>query len=161
MSNEIAVRESGVPVILPFEEVVQMAKSAAESGLFGQMKPQQALVLMMFCQAEGIHPMQGMRRYHVINNRIVMRADAMQGEFQSRGGDIEFHERNDVACDATFTWGRMQVRVVWNMERARNLALSRPAPDSCLLQFSGRGAQAVRTGAVRLGPARRRVRLLA
>jgi hypothetical protein len=78
-----------------------MAKSIAASGMFGVKTEDQAMALMLLCQAEGIHPVMALRRYHIIENKPAYRADALQGEFE-REGAILWHERNETECSATF-----------------------------------------------------------
>ncbi len=71
-----------------------MAQKAAKSKMFG-LDADQAFVLMALCEADGLHPMQAMRKYHVINGRPSMRADAMQAEFQRIGGSVEWLTESD------------------------------------------------------------------
>lgn len=89
---------------LPPAEVWKMAESAAASGMFPGVKDaDQAMVLMQICQADGLHPIDAIRRYHVIQGRPTMRADAMLAEFQARGGRVTWHTRNDAEVSATFS----------------------------------------------------------
>ncbi len=78
-----------------------MAKSIAGSKMFGIQNEDQAMALMLLCQAEGIHPVMALRRYHIIEGKPAMRADALQGEFE-REGAILWHERDEKVCAATF-----------------------------------------------------------
>jgi hypothetical protein len=78
-----------------------MAKSIAGSKMFGIANEDQAMALMLLCQAEGIHPIMALRRYHIIEGKPAMRADALQGEFE-RDGAILWHERDEKMCGATF-----------------------------------------------------------
>ena len=99
--------ESGRRVVVRHEHPVAladmqvMAKSIADSGYFGVKTEAQAMALMLLCQAENIHPVMAMRRYHIIENKPAYRADALQGEFE-RDGAILWHVRNDTECSATF-----------------------------------------------------------
>lgn len=79
-----------------------MSKAIATSGMFGAKTEAQALSLMLLCQAEGLHPVLAVRRYHIIEGKPSMRADALQGEFEASGGAILWHERNDHEVSATF-----------------------------------------------------------
>jgi hypothetical protein len=110
-------------VAMPLGEVERLADYAAKSNLFGVKTREEAVTLMMLAQSEGLHPMQALRRFHIIKGKPAMRADAMQAEFQARGGTIQFHERSDKACDATFTSGATSVRVRWDMGRAKQADL--------------------------------------
>jgi hypothetical protein len=84
------------------EAIQTMAQSVAKSGMFGVQTEAQAMSLLMIAHAEGIHPMMAVRRYHIIEGKPSMRADAMQGEFEQRGGVIIWHIRTDARCAATF-----------------------------------------------------------
>ncbi len=86
--NELAVRHS-------IQEIQELAKSVAESGLFGKMTPAQVFSLMMLCDADNLHPMQALRKYHIVLGKPSMRADAMHAEFQKIGGTITWETKSD------------------------------------------------------------------
>jgi hypothetical protein len=84
-------------------DVEVMADRVVRSRLFpGVDTPQAAFTLMMLCQSEGLHPMQALKRYHLIEGRPSMRADAMQAEFLARGGWIRWEQYDAEAAVATF-----------------------------------------------------------
>jgi hypothetical protein len=115
--------------IASMSDLERGAKAVAASGLFGMKTVDQALVLMLLCQSEGKDPIQAVRQYHIINGRPSMRADAMQAEFQARGGAVEFHERTEEACDASFVWGATRARIRWTMADAKKAGLTaKPGP---------------------------------
>ncbi len=90
--------------LMPIENVHAMAKEVSQSGLFpGIGDEKKAFTLMMICQSEGLHPMQALKRYNIIEGRPAMNAAAMQAEFQRKGGRITFHKRDMTCCQATFT----------------------------------------------------------
>jgi hypothetical protein len=93
VSNEI-VRFSAA-------EIEVMAHHVAKSRLFG-VDQSQAFTLMLIAQAKGLHPIEAMERYHVIQGRPAMRADAMLAEFQARGGTVEWVETTNEVCHAIF-----------------------------------------------------------
>src|ERR1017187_8567795 len=95
------VKSSRVIPSVSLEELTTMAKSIAESKMFGVTNEAQALALMLLCQAEGLHPVLALRRYHIIDGKPSMRADALQGEFE-QVGSILWHERTEKECSATF-----------------------------------------------------------
>lgn len=98
MSNEnlpIAYRYS-------VQDVSEMARAVAQSRMFG-MDQAQAMTLMLLAQAKGIHPIQAVERYHVIQGRPAMKADAMLADFQAAGGTVEWTERSEKAWEGTFT----------------------------------------------------------
>jgi hypothetical protein len=137
------------------EDMTRLASAVAASKLFGMQSPEQALVLMAICQSEGKSPIQATKIYHIINGRPSMRADAMQAEFQARGGEIEFHQRDESACEATFSWGKTSVTVKWTMAMASAAGLTakggpwKTAPRSMLhARCVSEGVRAVMPGVV-------------
>lgn len=112
MSNELA--------LIPMAEMKEMANAVCKSGLFAMQTPEAALTLMMICQSEGLHPMQALKRYHIIKGRPSMRADAMLAEFQRQGGSVEWLERTDTICKAIFSHQQGgKVDVTWTIEMAK------------------------------------------
>jgi len=87
---------------MPMAEMQSLAQDAAKSGMFGLQNPSQAICLMALCQAEGINPVLALRRYHLIEGKPSMRADAMLAEFAARGGGVIWHVRSDEIVAATF-----------------------------------------------------------
>ena len=87
---------------MPYADMERLAKAAAGSGMFGISKPEQALCLFAICQSEGLDPITALKRYHLIEGKPSMRADAMAAEFLAKGGAIIWHARTDQLCAATF-----------------------------------------------------------
>lgn len=85
-----------------YEEMTRAAKDVAASGLFGITKPEQVMTLFMLCASEGLNPINALRRFWIIENKISMRADAMAGLFEASGGAILWHTRTDTEAAATF-----------------------------------------------------------
>jgi len=74
---------------MTLDEVWWAAERLAESKMLpGVSTPQQAFTLMLLCQADGLHPIVAMRRYHVIQGRPAVRSDYVQGELLNRGWTI-------------------------------------------------------------------------
>ena len=91
------------------DEVWAIAERAAGSRMFGGIDtPDKAFMLMMICQAEGLHPIQAVKRYDVIQGRPAMKAAAIQAEFQARGGLIELIESTPTVARARFSHPRLQ-----------------------------------------------------
>lgn len=111
--------------IIPINELQTMATAACKSGLFQMPSPEAALTLMLLCQAEGLHPIQAMRQYHIIKGRPAMRADAMQAAFQNAGGKIQWIERSDTKCSAEFSHPAGGTCVItWSIETAKQAGLT-------------------------------------
>lgn len=111
--------------IIPINELQTMATAACKSGLFQMPSPEAALTLMLLCQAEGLHPIQALRQFHIIKNRPAMRADAMQAAFQNAGGKLQWLERSDARCrvEVTHPAGGTCV-VTWTIEQAAKAGLT-------------------------------------
>jgi hypothetical protein len=119
--------ESKALALMPLGEVREMATVAAKSGLFPDIKtPEAALALMLLCQAEGLHPVQALRRYHIINGRPAMKADAMLAEFQARGGRVEWKQNTDAICEGVFTAPGVSTptTVRWTMQDAQTAGVT-------------------------------------
>lgn len=71
-----------------------MARQVAQSKLFG-MDASQAFTLMLLAQAEGIHPVQAVRRYHIVQGRPAMRADAMLADMMKSGWVVKWNTANN------------------------------------------------------------------
>lgn len=85
-------------------ELQTMAVAIAKSGIFPSCKtPENAMALMLLCQAEGIHPMQAARRFHIINGTCSMRSDAMQAEFMRQGGKVKWIKSDAAEAKAEFS----------------------------------------------------------
>ncbi len=82
--------------LVPFNEIESMAIAVSKSGLFGMKTPDQAIALMLLCQAEGLHPAIAARDYHIIQGRPALKADAMLARFQQAGGKVEWKVYTDM-----------------------------------------------------------------
>lgn len=109
-------------------DIAEMAKNVARSNLFGMNEPQM-FTLMLLAQSKGLHPIQAVERYHVIQNRPAMKADAMLAEFQAHGGVIEWHQHDHLKCEATFTCPGVKTptTVAWSIEDAKKAELTKNA----------------------------------
>ena len=84
-------------------DVMTLAEHIAAAGMLGFDRAESVFAVMMLCQAEKLHPMEAVKRYHIIKGRPSMRADYMLAEFQRRGGRIKWHQSDSEACEATAT----------------------------------------------------------
>lgn len=111
--------------LVTINEIKEMAKISFASKLFQMPNVESMATLMMLCQSEGIHPLQALKRYHIIKGRPTMRADAMLAEFQRAGGSIKWTTRTDKACKATFSHelgGTLEVE--WTIDMAKKAQLT-------------------------------------
>lgn len=120
--GDIAIARYVPPVSVP--DMERMAHAIVQSGLFGVRTVPQALTLMWLAQAEGRHPVLAARDYHVIEGKPSKTAEAMMRDFLAARGTVEWHQLDDSAADATFAHPLGgEVRIKWDMERARKAGL--------------------------------------
>lgn len=106
-------------------ELKLMAEAISSSGLFGIKSAQQALGLMLICQAEGLHPAVAARDYHVINGRASLKTDAMMARFQHAGGKVEWLSYQDDEVSANFSHpSGGEITVTWTIEQAKRAGLT-------------------------------------
>lgn len=111
--------------LIPIDQMSLMAKAIADSKLFGIQTPAQALALGLLCQAEGRHPAEAARDYHIINGRPSLKADAMLARFQQAGGRVEWHDYTHDAVTGTFTHPQGgSIRVSWTLKDAERAGLT-------------------------------------
>ena len=112
------------PVSVP--DVMTMADVIVKSGLFPAFKNREsAAAMMLLCRAKGLDPMTAVERYHIVQGRPVMRADAMLGEFIRMGGRVEWIKRDDTEASATFSHPQGgTVTVSWTIDMARKAKLT-------------------------------------
>ena len=90
-------------------DLMQMAEFVGRSGLVkGVNTPASAFTLMLVCQARNEHPGNAIMRFHIIEGMPSMRADAMQAEFQARGGKVNWIRYDKGAAEAEFSHPRLQ-----------------------------------------------------
>jgi hypothetical protein len=111
--------------LIPFDQTKLMAQAIAESKLFGIQTPAQALALGLLCQAEGRHPAEAARDYHIINGKPSLKSEAMLARFQQAGGRVEWHEYTHEAVSGTFTHSQGgSLKVSWTMQDATRAGLT-------------------------------------
>lgn len=126
LPSSAAASTSLPPAATTIAEVLQMAEIVAASGLFPAFKtPQAAAALMLLCRAKGLDPMTAVERYHIVQGRPVMRAEAMLAEFLAAGGRVEWHERSESVASATFSHPQGgSIQVAWTIEQAKAAGLT-------------------------------------
>lgn len=106
-------------------EIEKMAKYAVESQLFGVKTVPQAVSLMLLCQAKGMHPMEAVEEYHVIQGRQTMKVERMMAKFQAAGGKVAWSELSDQRAQATFSHpSGGAVTISWDLEMAKRAGLA-------------------------------------
>lgn len=80
-----------------------MGQAMARSGMFGITKVEQGVVLALTSLMERKSVTELARKFHIIEGKLTMRADAMQAEFQERGGRILWKQTDEKVCEAVFS----------------------------------------------------------
>jgi len=111
--------------LIPFDQTKLMAEAIAKSKLFGIQTAEQALALGLLCQAEGRHPAEAARDYHIIGGKPSLKSEAMLARFQQAGGKVEWHEYTHEAVSGTFSHPQGgSLKVSWTMQDATRAGLT-------------------------------------
>lgn len=111
--------------LVPLNDIKEMAEVAAKSKMFGFKSPDEAMAIMLLCQAENLHPAIAMRDFHVIQGRPALKADAMLARFQAAGGSVKWEEYTDERVSGNFSHpSGGSVTVTWTFEMARKIGLT-------------------------------------
>lgn len=111
---------------ISINEIQQMAGAVVASQLFGGIKTkEQAFTLMLLCQAKGLHPIEAMERYHLIQGRPALKAETIIAEFQKAGGIVNWDEYSDERVTGTFSHSAGgSLTNTWDMARAQKAGLA-------------------------------------
>lgn len=111
--------------LVTLSDIERMAKYAVDSQLFGFKTIPQAASLMLLCQAKGMHPMEALEEFHIINGRHSMKAERMLAKFQAAGGKVQWLTLTDERAEATFSHPQGgSVTIDWDIERAKRAGLA-------------------------------------
>jgi len=111
--------------LVPINEIREMAEVAAKSKMFGFKSPDEAMAIMLLCQAENLHPAIAMRDFHVIQGRVALKSDAMLARFQQAGGSVKWEEYTDERVSGTFSHPNGgSVTVTWTLDMAKKIGLA-------------------------------------
>jgi len=111
--------------LVPLNDITQMAEVAAGSKMFGFKNTQEALAIMLLCQAENLHPAVAMRDYHVIQGRPALKADAMLARFQQAGGSVQWKDYTDEKVTGVFSHpSGGSLEVSWSLAQAKSIGIA-------------------------------------
>lgn len=128
MGNEVILKEKETREGWTLAAIEKAAEYVVQSKLFGVRTREEAVVLMLLAQAEGLHPVQAMTEYYVVNGRPALKAEAMLRRFLASGGRVEWHRLDDKAAEATFFHpAGGTVRIAWTIEDAQRAGLNSDA----------------------------------
>ena len=111
--------------LIPLNDIQTMAEVAAGSKMFGFKNPQEAMAIMLLCQAEDLHPAIAMRDYHVIQGRPALKADAMLARFQQAGGQVQWKVYEDEQVTGIFSHpAGGSLEVTWTLAKAKLIGIA-------------------------------------
>lgn len=110
---------------LTLNDMSNMALAFAKSGFFGYKNSSEAFTLMCLAQANGLHPAKAAERYHIIQGRPAMKADAMLAAFQESGGKVRWVQRTEKECTLHLSHPQGgELDVTWSIDRAAKAGLT-------------------------------------
>ena len=111
--------------IVPLADIQQMAEVAAKSRMFGFKNSEEAMAIMLLCQAENLHPAIAMRDFHIIQGRPALKADAMLARFQQAGGSVNWKEYTDEKVTGVFSHpSGGSLEVSWSLAQAKSIGIA-------------------------------------
>lgn len=118
-------QQHSTPVpVFTWDEVVKMAQVASRTGILGKrLSVEDAIVLLLTAQSEGLHPMQALRQYHIIDGRASLSSEAMLARHQISGGKCQWVERSAERAEAHFIGPLGSATIVWDKARAMKAGL--------------------------------------
>lgn len=103
----------------PVTAIKTLGTSIARSQIFGCQNESQGEVLAMECMARRLPPLMLAERYHIIQGKLSMKADAMLAGFEEAGGEYEIKEYSSEACEVIFRRGKSEIRIRITWEDAQ------------------------------------------
>lgn len=122
MSTELTVYDR---VSDPMAFIKEFGKSIYQSALVGCKNQEQGEMMALTCLTEKKTPVELARVYHIIDNKLSMRADAMLAEFRKAGGRVKWLATGDdgIGARAAFTFEGETVEVGYTIEEAKRALL--------------------------------------
>ena len=111
--------------LVPIGDIQTMAEVAAKSKMFGFKNTEEAMAIMLLCQAENLHPAIAMRDFHVIQGRPALKADAMLARFQQAGGSVNWKVYEDEQVTGIFSHPQGgSLEVTWTLAKAKLIGIA-------------------------------------
>lgn len=105
-ANSVMTRQPNAAEIaaMTMENVWWLAEKVAATRMFpGLTTPESVFTMMMICQSRGLHPIEAIMRYDIIENKPALKAATIQAEFQARGGKIKILRTDATEARAFFS----------------------------------------------------------
>lgn len=119
----------------PIEAAQKLGEWICKSGLFGVDRPDQGTILGLQCIVEKLPPLELAKRYHLIQGRLSLRADAMLALYRERGGRVVWLENSDKAARARWIYDGNDIEISYTINDAKAAGLLPPKPGSGWAKF--------------------------
>lgn len=104
----------------PLAAIERVGGWLANSGMFGCDKKEQGYLIALACMVENKSPLDIARRYHIVEGRLSMRAEAMLAELRVRGGDYEWlKDGSEGVAELRITFGGHSRDIKFDMDEAK------------------------------------------
>ena len=121
--------------------VHSLGMTIAKSGMFGSLTEVQGDLLSLECFSQHLPPMQLALRYHVIDNKLSMKADAMLAEFNERGGRHKIIARTAERAEVELTWDGYTHAFAFTWEEAKQEPFVYNGKQTDVLKALGNGGK--------------------
>jgi hypothetical protein len=121
----------------PIAAAEKLGEWICKSGLFGVDRPDQGTILGLQCIVEKLPPLELAKRYHFIQGRLSLRADAMLALYRERGGKVIWIETSDKAAKARFIYDGNDIEISYTADDAKAAGLLPAKPGSGWAKFPG------------------------
>ena len=105
-------------------EIEKAAGWLAKSRMYGVKSVEEGAIMILTAKEEGITLLEFSRRYHIIDGRVTMRADAMLAAFNRAGGVHRITTYTDKKVEVELTWKGDSSIWSWDWEKATRAGLA-------------------------------------
>lgn len=103
----------------PAAAMVTIGTAIAKSRFFGADNVDQGIVLALECMKRGLSPLMLQERYHIIEGKLSMRADAMLAEFNRSGGKHRIVSRTEERAEIELEFNGQKYSESFTWEEAK------------------------------------------
>lgn len=103
----------------PVAAMVAIGTAIAKSRFFGADNVDQGTVLALECMKRGLSPLMLQERYHIIEGKLSMRADAMLAEFNRSGGKHRIVSRTEERAEIELEFNGQKYSESFTWEEAK------------------------------------------
>lgn len=106
--------------------IEELGRTFAKCGMFGITSESQGQIMAMTCLVEGITPVEFARKYHIVEGRLSMKADAMLARYQELGGKVIWQKFDDKECRGRWIYNGNDIEVAFTISDAHRARLCGP-----------------------------------